>query len=253
MNTANHTTKQGRLIAASLGPGDPGLITRRAWDALKSAPCWAWPISRKEGGGYARAIVERAGLTPPSCTLPLDFPMTRDAVILARNWSIAAQKVLATLNKGLDVVFLIEGDASFFATFGHLQRTILAMDPQVMVEIIPGVSSPLAGAALHQKGLCEGDQTLAIVPATVGMARIDTLLTDFETVVLLKIRPVLDKVLSLLETRQLSHKAVFVERAGSPDERLITDVNLLRGEDVNYLSLMIIHCNDGEANLGNRE
>ena len=29
------TTRTGRLIGVSLGPGDPGLITRAAWDALQ--------------------------------------------------------------------------------------------------------------------------------------------------------------------------------------------------------------------------
>ena len=250
MNATPDTRRQGTLIAASLGPGDPGLITRRAWAALSSAHCWAWPESRQEGGGYAHAIARRAGLEPPSRTLPLAFPMTRDLAVLTRHWQEAAEQVLAILDEGLDVVFLVEGDASFFATFGHLQRTVQGLDPGVAVEIIPGVASPLAGAALQQKGLCDGDQSLAIVPATVGSERLDRLLSDFETLVLLKVRPVLDEVLDLLERRRLLGKAVFIERAGAPEERIVTDVSTLKGTRVHYLSLMIIHCNDGEAALG---
>ncbi|MBF0357081.1 MAG: precorrin-2 C(20)-methyltransferase [Magnetococcales bacterium] len=245
--------KQGILIAASLGPGDPGLITKTAWDTLQQADCWAWPVSRKDEVSYAREIVRRAEIAQPKETLALKFPMTRDPVQLIENWSIAAEQVLNTLNRGLDVVFLVEGDASFFSTFGHLQRTVLTLDPKVKVNIIPGVSSPLAGAALHQKGLCEGDQSLVIISATIGMDRIDQLLTDFETVVILKIRPVLDDLLNILEKRQLLEKTVYVERAGSPDQQLITDVATLKGVKVHYLSLLIIHSNDGEANLGNRE
>ncbi len=242
----------GRLIAASLGPGDPWLITRAAWRVLESAPCWAWPESRQEGGGYAIAIVQRAGLPLPAHTLPLAFPMTRDILVLARHWQAAAEQVLAVLNRGMDVVFLVEGDASFFATFGHLQRTLQAMDPAIQVEIIPGVPSPLAAAALTRRGLCDGDQSLALVSATVGMARIDRLLTDFETVVLLKVRPVLDPLLDLLQTRNLLDKARFVERAGAPEERVVDNVWSLKGTQVHYLSLMIVHCNDGEAALGDR-
>lgn len=243
---------QGRLIAASLGPGDPGLITRTAWRVLESAACWAWPESRQEGGGYAISIVQRAGLPRPAVTLPLSFPMTRDPLVLARHWHLAAEQVLTVLNQGRDVVFLVEGDASFYATFGHLQRTIQSMDPGLQVEIIPGVSSPLAGAALTRQSLCDGEQTLALVPATVGMARIDRLLTDFETVVLLKVRPVLEPLLDLLQTRNLLEKARFVERAGAPEERVVMDVWSLRGSPVHYLSLMIVHCNDGEAALGSQ-
>ncbi|MBF0380965.1 MAG: precorrin-2 C(20)-methyltransferase [Magnetococcales bacterium] len=251
MNPTNN--KQGSLIAASLGPGDPGLITKLAWNTLENARCWAWPVSRKDEISYARQIVERAGINPPDSTLALSFPMTRDPVILVEKWTIAAKQVLATLNSGLDVVFLVEGDASFFSTFGHLQRTVLAIDPDINIKIIPGVSSPLAGAAMHQKGLCEGDQSLAIVAATVGNERLDQLFSEFETVVLLKVRPVLDEILTLLENRNLLHKCAFVERAGSPDEKLITDIASLKGNRVHYLSLLIVHCNDGEANLGNRK
>ncbi len=252
MNQTEDKAGKGRLIAASLGPGDPGLITRRAWEAVRDARCWAWPESRREGGGYALSIAQRAGLQPPARTLPLSFPMTRDLTVLTRHWLSAAQQVLDILTQGVDVVFLIEGDASFFATFGHLQRTVLGLDGDIGVEIIPGVASPLAAAALHQKGLCDGDQSLAIVPATVGSQRLDRLLSDFETVVLLKVRPVLDEVLQLLERRELLDKSVFVERAGAPEERVIERVLTLKGTRVHYLSLMIVHCNDGEATLGDR-
>ncbi|MBF0128028.1 MAG: precorrin-2 C(20)-methyltransferase [Magnetococcales bacterium] len=242
--------EKGALIAASLGPGDPGLITRAAWSVLRTARCWAWPESRQEGGGYAISIALRAGLTPPDHSLVLHFPMTRDPVVLARHWHHAAEQALEVLRQGMDVVFLVEGDASFFSTFGHLQRTILALDPEIRVRIIPGVSSPLAAAAMDQQGLCDGEQTLALVPATIGLERIGHLLDTFEAVVLLKVRPVLDELLPLLASRNLLEKTVFVERAGAPEERLVREVATLQGSQVHYLSLLIVHCNDGEFALG---
>jgi len=51
----------------------------------------------------------------------------------------------------------------------------------------------------------------------------------------------LDEVLDLLARRGLSHEAVFVEKVGTPDERVVSDVSVLRGETVSYLSLMLIH------------
>ncbi|MDD2669199.1 MAG: precorrin-2 C(20)-methyltransferase, partial [Zoogloea sp.] len=38
----------GRLIGASLGPGDPQLITRRAWAALQSGARWLYPVKKAE-------------------------------------------------------------------------------------------------------------------------------------------------------------------------------------------------------------
>ena len=37
-------THFGKLIGASLGPGDPELITRRAWAALQSNARWLYPV-----------------------------------------------------------------------------------------------------------------------------------------------------------------------------------------------------------------
>ena len=36
--------RYGKLIGASLGPGDPELITRRAWSALQSGARWLYPV-----------------------------------------------------------------------------------------------------------------------------------------------------------------------------------------------------------------
>jgi len=245
-----NTIKKGRLIAASLGPGDPGLITRAAWDVLQTAPCWAWPVGRKDGQSYALAIVERAGLEPPPGKIPLFFPMTRDLNELAASWLEAGQKVKKVLDEGVDVAFLVEGDASFFSTFGHLERTVRGLDPDLEIEIIPGVCSPLASAALEGHALCEGDERVAVVAATNKIDEIERMLHDFDAMVLMKVRPVLEPILDLLTKKDLLKKTVFVERAGTPDERIIKDVTELRGQKVHYLSLMIIHCNDGEQALG---
>ncbi|MBF0426527.1 MAG: precorrin-2 C(20)-methyltransferase [Magnetococcales bacterium] len=222
-------------------------MTRAAWRALEGASCWAWPVGRRDGESYALALVARAGLPKPARLLPLDFPMTRDPVALARHWQVAATRTLEVLREGIDVVFLVEGDASFFATFGYLSRTVRVLDPAVKVVVIPGVASPLAAAALEGEPLCAGEGSLAILPGTAGFERIERLLGEFQTVVLLKVRPVLPELLVLLTRRNLLSRSVFVERAGAPEERVVRDVETLRGRDVHYLSLLIVHCGQGEA------
>jgi precorrin-2/cobalt-factor-2 C20-methyltransferase len=79
-----------------------------------------------------------------------------------------------------------------------------------------------------------------VIPAAYGVALIDHLLDEFDTLILLKVKPLLDEVLDLLERRGLLATSCFIEKVGSPDERVVSDILSLKGEKVNYLSLMLV-------------
>lgn len=233
-------TRYGKLIGASLGPGDPDLITRRAWAALQSGARWLYPVKKAEESSYALSIVERGGLARPTDAVELVFPMTRDAEILAKAWARAAEQTVALLAEGRDLVFLVEGDASTFATFGHLARVVRELAPEVAVDTIAGVSSFAAAAAAAGVTLAEEDETFAIIPAAYGVEVIDHLLDEFDTLALMKVKPLMDEVIDLLDRRELLATSVFVEKVGAPDERIVRDVASLKGEAVNYLSLLLV-------------
>ena len=148
--------------------------------------------------------------------------------------------MLPLLQAGQDVLFLVEGDASTYATFGHLARTVRALDARITVEIVPGVNSFTAACATLGLPLAEQDDTVAIVPAAYGVSAVDRLLPDFDTLVLLKVKPLVDELIDWLEARGLLGHAQFIERCGAPDERVVTDLLSLRGQPVSYLSLMIV-------------
>ena len=176
----------------------------------------------------------------PGDAVELVFPMTRDAEILAKAWSRAAVQTVELLAEGRDLVFLVEGDASTFATFGHLARVVRELVPEADVETIPGVSSFAAAAATTGVTLAEEDETFAIIPAAYGVEVIDHLLDEFDTLALLKVKPLVDEILDLLERRDLLATSVFIEKVGSPDERVVRDIASLKGNKVNYLSLMLV-------------
>ncbi|MDX8412594.1 MAG: precorrin-2 C(20)-methyltransferase [Mariprofundales bacterium] len=231
---------QGKLIAASLGPGDAGLITRKAWQVLQSDALWCYPVRRKGGVSHALGIVGRTELDTPADALALVFPMTHDAAVLAKAWARAAEKIVPVLQAGRDVVFLVEGDASTFSTFTYLARYVQKMDTNIAVETIAGVPSFNAAAANTSFPLAETDDTVAIVPAGYGLDELDALLPHFDSLVLLKVKPLLESVIDWLRTNSLLADAIFVEKAGTPEERIVRDVTLLKGETVNYLSLMLV-------------
>lgn len=231
---------KGKLIATSLGPGDAGLITRKSWAVMQSAALWCYPVRRKGGKSHALGIAERTGLAVPDDALALVFPMTHDTEILSRAWARAADKIVPMLQSGRDVAFLVEGDASTFSTFTYLARYVQNLDADIDVETIAGVPSYNAAAASTSFPLAETDDTVAIVPAGYGLDELDALLPHFDTLILMKVKPLMDSIIDWLEVRTLLHDAVFVEKAGAPEERIIRDVKSLKGEKVNYLSLMLV-------------
>jgi precorrin-2/cobalt-factor-2 C20-methyltransferase len=234
------TNIRGRLIGVSLGPGDPDLITRSGWAVLNGGARWAYPVRKAAGASYALDIVRRGGLAVPEDAVELVFPMTSQPDLLARAWATAAEQALAALREGRDLAFLVEGDASTYSTFGHLARWLRELEPGVEIEVIPGVTSYCAAAAAVGQPLADTDDTLAVIPSAYGIEVIDHLLDEFDTLILLKVKPLLDDVLALLARRGLLAEAVFLEKVGTPEERIVADVRTLAGEKVEYLSLMMI-------------
>jgi len=231
---------KGCLYGVSLGPGDPELITRSAWHLLQQDATWTYPIRNKKSDSYALDIVKRSGLALNDKHQALIFPMTHDIEILSKYWLRAAQTVLDMLVSGEDVLFLVEGDASTYSTFGHLSRTISSLDNSVVVKTIPGVSSFHAAAAKLNTPLADVDDTVAIIPAAYGIPTIEKLLLDFDSLVLIKVKPILDDIIDLLDKHNLIEHSSFIEKAGAPDERIIKNISDLRGQKVNYLSLILV-------------
>ncbi|MCP4933284.1 MAG: precorrin-2 C(20)-methyltransferase [bacterium] len=238
--------KNGKLYGVSVGPGDPELITRKADSLLRRDAYWTYPVRNSKSDSYAMNIATRAGLAPPGDHCALIFPMTHDESKLGKFRQRAAEKVLEVLNTGLDVIFLVEGDASTYSTFGHLARHVTAMDSSITIETIAGVSSFNAAAARLQFPLTEVDDKMAVIPANYGIKTIDQLLDQFDTLVLMKVKPLLDDIIALLEQRGLTQHAAFIEKAGSLEERVVHDVSTLKGQTVNYLSLMLVKNPDRE-------
>jgi precorrin-2/cobalt-factor-2 C20-methyltransferase len=257
MKQEHRMNKPGTLYGVSLGPGDPGLITRSAWALLERRDAvWTYPVRSLRKESYALDIVLRAGLTPPERHQSLLFPMTHDAEKLARHWLKAAETVRDLLATGQDVLFLVEGDASTYASFCYLARVLRELDEAAQIEIVAGVNSFNAACARLQIPLSEQDDTIAIVPAAYGIAAVEKMFDDFDTLVLMKVKPLLDDLIDLLARRGLLAHSRFIEKAGSPVERIVLDVASLKGSKVNYLSLLLVknpHRERGEMIRGCRK
>src|SRR5207244_4382454 len=129
-------------------------------------------------------------------------------------------------------------------TFWHIQAE-MSRFPEVRIEIVPGVPSTSAAAARAALPIARLDERVAILPAAYGLERLPELLDTFATVFLLKVHDVIDELLRVLTSVRARIKAVYLEKVGTPEERIVTDLEALRGRDIPYFSLIMLRREDG--------
>jgi precorrin-2/cobalt-factor-2 C20-methyltransferase len=233
------------LYGVGVGPGASDLLTLRAARTIRAVPVVCAPRRTASAESYALAVV-RDLLDPTRQELvELAFPMARDPDLVRRVRDEAAARVGAILSAGRDVAFITAGDPLLYSTFIHLYRRLRVASPPVRVEIVPGVTSITAAAAVAGLPLADGTERLAVIPATCSREELRTALRDFDTVALLKVSSVFDRVLDLLEELNLVESAVYVSRVGTLEQQVEADVRAVRGQPLDYLSLILVKTTRG--------
>ena len=98
----------------------------------------------------------------------LSFPMTRDQEILDKAWGENARRILAFIQQGKDVAFITIGDPLTYSTFGYVMETIQEMAPEVVVRVIPGVTSYQAATAAAHEIMAAQEQTFCVISGSKG-------------------------------------------------------------------------------------
>lgn len=230
----------GRLYGVGVGPGDPELLTLRAYHVLSQVPVIFVPQKDKKSRSYARSIVANLVKKSEAKVIGLVLPMLRDREQLADYWRQAAESIWRHLKKGEDCAFVNVGDPLLYGTFIHVFETLQKSHPEVGVEVIPGISSINAAAARAIVPLASDDEHIAIISAGCEDKVTRETLKNFDTVVFMKMNTVSDKLLGILEELNLMGKCVYVRRCTTQDEEIIWDVSKLKGGKADYFSLLIV-------------
>ena len=144
--------------------------------------------------------------------------------------------MLAQIDAGLDVAFITIGDPLLYSTFLYLYRIFRERHPDIPIEIVPGISSINAAAAAAGIPLGMAGERIAILPATYDDEELRRTLQDFDTVVLMKVSRVFDRVYALLSELGLEKSGAFIRRVGSSEEEVVFDLASLVGQKLDYLS-----------------
>jgi precorrin-2/cobalt-factor-2 C20-methyltransferase len=206
----------GKLYGLGVGPGDPELMTLKAHRLLQACKVVAYPAP-DTGPSFARSIAADY-LGTAKTEYPIVVPMRVDRFPAQAVYDKAASDIAAFLESGEDVAVLCEGDPFFYGSFMYLYERLTG---RFACEIVPGVSSMMAGAAALQRPLAARNDVLTVIPGPLPDTAIARKLEVADAAAIIKIGRHFGRIRALLDRLGLVENSGYLERISLPQERIL--------------------------------
>ncbi len=241
----------GHLYGVGLGPGDPGLITRRGADVIASADVVAFHAGPHGRSTARRIAAELLGARPePAIEELLVYPVTRGggddggyAEAMGAFYAEATRRLADHLAAGRSVAVLSLGDPMLYSSYQHLHR---ALEGDFPAHVIPGVPSVTAAACELATPLAEGGDILSILPATAGRERLEAAAKAADCLVIMKLGGHVDEVREVLRGAGMLDRARVVVRATMGDG-WSAPLDAVDPADVPYFSVVVVGATPAEG------
>jgi len=231
----------GRCFGVGVGPGDPELLTLKAARVIDACPVVAYfRASRRESN--ARRVVQDV-LRADHVEIPLVYPVTTEAVpadeyetLLVDFYDESAKRVAERLDGGDDVAVLCEGDPLLFGSYMYLHHRLA---PEYSTEVVPGVSSVLAGGAALAMPLAARNETFIVLSGVLPREELARQVRDADCAVIMKVGRNLPAVRAAATEAGKLDRAQYVEWASMPAERRMP-LAATDGIRAPYFSMVVI-------------
>lgn len=230
------TTAQ--LIGVGVGPGDPELLTMKAYRLIQQADVITF-ICNEKGESQAKMIAADAlaDVTHTQAELPIVMPMSEDRTHANAIYDKAAAEIEQAILNGKNVVFLCEGDPLFFGSFAYV---LIRLQDKYTCEVVPGISSVHAAASALHVPLTMLKETFAVVSGRHEQEELVETLTKHDSVVIMKAGRSRQKIIAALRTAHRIADAQYIEYIGRDNEMIVKDVRQLDNEAGPYFSLFVV-------------
>jgi precorrin-2/cobalt-factor-2 C20-methyltransferase len=224
----------GTLYGVGVGPGDPELMTVKAWRLISTARVIAY-LSANDAESTARAIAAPF-IADGTIEIAIPVPMRVEREPAQAAYDSGAEKIAEHLNRGEDVVMLCEGDPFFYGSFMYLFERL---SPRFTTVVVPGVTSITASAAALGQPLCGRDDVVKVLPATLDAAALRDELMTCQCAAIIKVGRHFGKVRQVLSALDLVTRAMAVCKA-SHDDQEIRRVEDIEGDTLPYFTTIIV-------------
>lgn len=250
-----HDAQPGTLYGVGVGPGDPGLITLKAARLIETADVIAYHQGSASRPSIARTIASEL-IRGDAIEEALIYPVTTGRSdhsggyygVMADFYASCADRLEAHLKAGRSVVVLAEGDPLFYGSFMYVYDLL---SPRYPASVVPGVTSMSAATAAVGTGLCRHEDTLTVLPGTLGVAELARRLADTEAAVVMKLGRTFPDVVEAARQAGVLERAWYVERASSDRQRVLPLAEV-DPESVPYMSIVVVTGEDLRADAAGR-
>ncbi len=235
---SHESPMKGVFIGVGVGPGDPELLTLKAYRAIQNADVICY-LENEAGQSQARDIAVEA-LTSPikeQRHLGVRFSMSRAREAANLAYDKVITQIHEQLTLGKTVAFLCEGDPLFFGSFTYL---LARLDSQYDSQVIPGIPAFIAATAQLQKPLTILKQSFAVVTGRHSDEKIKKALLEHDAVVIMKAGIERPRILALLKQTKRFTDACYLEYISREQQKIVTDLTLLENQAGPYFSLFVI-------------
>jgi len=225
------------LHLVGIGPGDPELMTIKALRLIKECDVIFAPVKKKDiKKSNALDIVSKLVDISNKRVVYLYFPMVKGESNMRPYFGAAAEDVKKNLKKEQTGVFITVGCSTIYSTPGNLFKVLEG----VCVNFVPGISSINASAAAVGEPLVYSEDKLAVLPATYSIEELESVLDQFDTVLLMKANTSLDLIIKMAKSKGLEKSSYLVEKASSKEEKITVVADIPEGYKPHYMSSVII-------------
>ena len=211
----------GKLYGIGVGPGDPELLTLKAYRVLNEADVIFCPEKETGAGSFAFDIIKGLLKNTEAEIVNLVYPMHYHGMKLREMWEQNAGCIAEHLNGERTGAFITLGDPAVYSTFMY--------------------TLPYIEAASMKMPLVAWNEDLVVAPVRKNSSEdLGRVLREHDNVVLMKPSTDPEALLQALEENHLEDRFVLITKTGTGEERLVTDFEELKHYDIPYLSTVII-------------